>query len=172
MKKIASTIFCAALLAGCAATGPKYNAAELGAVPAGKSQIVLYRPFALGGGSNPEFIINGSDKCPSLPVNSFLIVTAPAGKVSVTEKAFLERETKFQMNTKGGKRYFVRTQPNEGGAGGVGVAFGAIGGAIGGAIDGASHPDFDKTGRFSFDVLDQEHIGNTLGDYSSAGRCG
>lgn len=163
MKKIVFMALCVAVLSGCAATGPQYNADNLQKVPAGKAQIVLYRPFSLGGGSNPEFSVNGGEKCPALPVNSFLVVTATAGKVSLTEKATFEQETRFQMSLQAGQRYFVKTQPNSG----AGMAFGAVGGFI----DGLSHPDADKTGRFSFEVLDQKYIGNKLDEYKSAGSC-
>lgn len=151
-------------MTGCTTAGLNYNYADLEKVPAGKSQIVLYRPFSLGGGSNPEFVINGGEKCPSLPVNSFLVMTAPSGKVSITEKALFEQGTNFQIKTQAGQRYFVKTQPNSG----AGMAFGAIGGVI----DGLSHPDPDKTGRFSFEVLDPKYIGNKLDEYKSAGSCG
>lgn len=163
MKKVIFTALCAAALAGCSATGPKYSADALQKVPAGKAQIVLYRPFSLGGGPNPELTINGGEKCPSLPVNSFLVVTVPAGKASLTEDTIFGEAIKFQMSVQAGQRYFVKTQPNSG----AGAAFGAIGGYI----DGLSHPDADKTGRFSFEVLDQKYIGNKLDEYKSAGSC-
>lgn len=163
MRKIILSILTVAALSACAATGPKYDTTALQKVPAGKAQIVLYRPFSMGGGSNPAFVINSEEKCPSLPVNSFLVLTIPAGKMSLTEKATFEQGTRFQMSVQAGQRYFVKTQPNSG----AGMAFGAIGGFI----DGLSHPDEGKTGRFSFEVLDQKYIGNKLDEYTSAGSC-
>jgi hypothetical protein len=71
----------AALLAGCAATGPKYSEAQAGfpAIAAGEARVFFYRDSMMGAALAPDVRVDGRVIAPMKP-GSFFFVDVPAGR--------------------------------------------------------------------------------------------
>lgn len=110
-------------LTGCVtATGPAYSPGLVASSP-GTSQLVIYRPDRFAAPRSPMVKINGVDTC-ALPGNSFMIVDAPKGKVTITSTLWDHPGTSVLTFTPD-KESFVRMDFDDGKA--RGNAFGLAG---------------------------------------------
>ena len=86
MRSVLKTILIglAAVLAGCAATGPKFSevGASLPPLAAGQARVFIYRDSIIGAALKPDVRIDGQVIGPMQP-NSFIFADVPAGHALV-----------------------------------------------------------------------------------------
>jgi hypothetical protein len=113
---IASVVL--ALLAGCAATGPRYTevVASIPSVPPHKSRVYFYRPDTMFGGAvSTDINLNGKVVGKS-ERGSFFFVDENPGKCTVATSTEVEKQLTFTLDP--GQTRYVRTTVSFGGLAG------------------------------------------------------
>lgn len=105
----AAVLAAAALLAGCAATGPKGAevADQVARVPAGKARIVIYRDASfVGAAVQPQVMVDSEPAGVSKP-GSFFYADVPPGQHEVSARTEVTSSVSLQVSE--GQTRYVRT---------------------------------------------------------------
>lgn len=114
MKYLFVTLISATLLAGCGATGPRYQGNQQ--VETGKAQIVVFRPESfIQGGAAYRVFINRS-KGPVLRNGGYSIVHTAPGPMEITvdgeDWLSIQRKPAVHIVAKPGDRFFIQITPH------------------------------------------------------------
>jgi len=143
LSRIAGFTIIAALLAGCAASGPKFNevSASFPALGADQGRIYFYRtPFTFGGAVTAEIRL-GNQAVGRSQRGSFFYVDRPPGNYEVTTTTEVEKKLTFALAS--GETKYVRTY----------VGFGLLVGRV--------IPELMNMKEAEMDMADLAHIGST-----------
>ena len=82
MRRVLLNVLFAALLAGCASSGPTGKEVLTGSLAPQKSRLVIYRVSPLGFAIQPNYVVDGKPVAPSQP-NGFVVCNLDPGTHNV-----------------------------------------------------------------------------------------
>jgi hypothetical protein len=98
MRGCLATFAVAALLAGCASSGPTGNEILTGSIAPGSARLVIYRTSALGVVIQPDYTVDGKPVAAAQP-NGFVVCHLPPGRHEVAVANFPVSFTPFSTGS-------------------------------------------------------------------------